>query len=110
MFVEHRTYTFKPGAIGPWLKKYESEGLPLQRKHLGRPLGVFTTEFGNLNQVILLWSFESLDDRDRRRAAMSADPAWQKYISEIWAMNVIEIQESKILRPTPLSTLEEHKS
>lgn len=103
MYVEHRTYTFKPGMVGPWLKKYEAEGLPLQKQYLGKPLGFFTTEFGNLHQVVLLWGYDSLDDRDRRRAAMSADPAWQKYIGEIWAMNAIEAQENKILRPTAFS-------
>jgi hypothetical protein len=86
-----------------WLKKYEADGLRLQKKHLGRPLGFFTTEIGNLHQVMLLWIFDSLDDRDRRRMAMSADPEWQKYMEEIWSMNAIEAQESKILRPTPFS-------
>ena len=103
MFVEHRTYTFRPGTLPAWLRKYEAEGLPLQKKHLGRPLGFYTTEIGNLHQVVLLWAFDSLDDRDRRRAAMGADPAWQRYIGEIWAMNAIEAQESKILRPTAFS-------
>ncbi len=36
VFVEHRTYTFKPGTLAPWLKKYEAEGLPLQ-KQASRP-------------------------------------------------------------------------
>ena len=103
LFVEHRTYTFRPGTMARWLKKYEADGLPLQKKHLGRPLGFFTTEIGNLHQVVLLWIFDSLDDRDRRRTAMSADPEWQKYMEEIWAMNAIEAQESKILRPTSFS-------
>jgi hypothetical protein len=100
MFVEHRTYTLKPGTVVAWLKKYEAEGLPLQKKHLGRPLGFFTTEFGNVHQVILMWGFESLDDRDRRRAAMNADPEWQKYISEIWSLGALEAQENRILKPT----------
>jgi hypothetical protein len=103
LFVEHRTYTLKPGMVARWLKKYESDGLPLQRKHLGRPLGFFTTEFGNLHQVILMWGFDGLDDRDRRRAAMNADPAWQKYMAEIWEMGAIEAQESRILKPTSFS-------
>ena len=27
MIVEHRTYTFRPGTVDGWLKKYEAEGL-----------------------------------------------------------------------------------
>jgi hypothetical protein len=103
LFVEQRTYTFRPGTLARWLKKYETDGLPLQKKHLGRPLGFFTTEFGNLHQVVLMWAFDSLDDRDRRRAAMNADPAWQKYMGEIWEMAAIEAQENRILRPTSFS-------
>jgi len=103
LFVEHRTYRFRPGTMQAWLKKYESSGLPLQKKYLGRPVGFFTTEIGNLHEVVLLWAFDSLDERDRRRSAMGADPAWQTYMSEIWAMNAIESQESKILRPTSFS-------
>jgi hypothetical protein len=103
LFVEQRIYTFKPGTLARWLKKYETDGLPLQKKHLGRPLGFFTTEFGNLHQVVLLWGFDSLDDRDRRRTAMGADPAWQKYMSDIWEMGAIEAQENRILKPTAFS-------
>jgi hypothetical protein len=50
-----------------------------------------------------LWGWDSLDDRDRRRAAMNADPDWQAYIQAIWAMGAIEMQEVKILRPTASS-------
>ncbi|MCB1488684.1 MAG: NIPSNAP family protein [Bauldia sp.] len=103
MFVEHRTYTFRPGTLAPWLRKYEGEGLDIQKRHLGTFLGLFTTEFGNTHQVVILWGWESLDDRDRRRAAMNADPDWQAYIGAIWEMNAIETQEVKILRPTASS-------
>ena len=34
---------------------------------------------------------------------MNADPEWQTYIQEIWAMDAIEAQEIKILRPTASS-------
>jgi hypothetical protein len=103
VFIEHRTYTFRPGTLQPWLKKYESEGLPIQMRHLGRLIGVFTTEFGNAHQTVILWAWDSLDDRDMRREAMNADPEWQAYIQSIWAMNAIETQEVKILRPTASS-------
>ncbi len=103
MFIEHRTYTFRPGTLAPWLRKYESEGLPIQKRHLGKFLGLFTTEFGNVHQAVILWGWESLDDRDRRRAAMNGDPEWQTYIQAIWAMGAIETQEVRILRPTASS-------
>ena len=103
MLIEHRTYTFRPGTLPAWLRKYEDEGLAIQKRHLGRFLGLFTTEFGNVHQTVILWGWDSLDDRDRRRAAMNADPEWQAYIQAIWQMNAIETQEVKILRPTASS-------
>ena len=86
-----------------WLKKYETEGLRIQRRHLGRFLGMFTTEIGNLHQIVFLWGYDSLADRETRRAAMADDPQWQKYMEELWAMDAIQAQEIKILRPTPFS-------
>jgi NIPSNAP len=103
LIVEQRTYTFRPGTLQRWLKKYESDGLPIQKRHLGRFLGLFTAETGNAHQTVALWAYDSLDDRDRRRAAMNADPAWQAYIDEIWAMEAIEAQEVRFLRPTAFS-------
>lgn len=97
MIVDHRTYTFRPGAVHPWLKKYQEEGLPIQRRHLGRLLGLYTTEVGNLHQVVLLWAYDSLADREARRSRMAADPQWQKYIGEIWQMGGLQAQENKIL-------------
>ena len=31
MIVEHRTYTFRPGTVDGWLKKYETESGAVQR-------------------------------------------------------------------------------
>ena len=39
MIVEHRTYTFRPGTVDGWLKKYETEGLPIQTRRLGASSG-----------------------------------------------------------------------
>lgn len=106
MIIDHRTYTFRPGAVKQWLKKYEEEGLPLQKKHLGEFLGLFTTEAGNLHQVVFMWGYEDLGDRERRRAAMEADPDWQAFIAGIWSLDIIETQEIKFLRPVPFSPIQ----
>lgn len=46
MIVEHRTYTFKPGTVDGWLKKYETEGLPIQKRHLNTFLGLMSVKSG----------------------------------------------------------------
>ena len=55
-------------------------GLPVQLRHLGNLLGFLQTEIGTLNQVIHLWGFDDLDDRQRRRAEMAKDPAWHEFM------------------------------
>jgi hypothetical protein len=103
MIVEHRTYTFRPGAVDSWMKKYEAEGLPVQKKHLNRFLGLYVSEIGHLHTTVLMWGYDSLADREARRAAMYADPEWQKFIGEIWALNAIQSQDVMIMNPAPFS-------
>jgi len=31
VIVDHRTYTFRPGTMGKWLKRYEDEGLDISQ-------------------------------------------------------------------------------
>jgi hypothetical protein len=103
MIVEHRTYTFRPGTVDSWMKKYEAEGLPVQKKHLNRFLGLYVSEIGHLHTTVLMWGYDSLADREARRAAMYADPEWQKFIGEIWALNAIQSQDVMIMNPAPFS-------
>ena len=101
MIVEMRTYTLKPGQVGNYLKLYEAEGLETQTRILGRLLGYYASETGDVNQVIHLWAYDDLADRQRRRAALFADPVWLAYIPKI--VELIVTQESKILNPARFS-------
>ena len=105
MIIDHRTYTFRPGTVQKWLDKYESDGLPIQRKYLGEFVGMFTTEVGNLHQVVFMWAYETLGDRERRRAQMEADPDWETFIQQIWELDAIVEQNIKMLRPVSYSPL-----
>lgn len=97
MFLDHRTYTVKPGKLKAFVDHYEKLGLPLQREHLGEPFGYFTTEVGNVNQVVHMWLYKDLNDRAQRRAAMMADPRWPAYAGPI--SEFLDSMENKILRP-----------
>jgi hypothetical protein len=103
VILEHRTYTFKPGTLDKWMQKYDAEGLAIQRRHLNTFVGAYTTEIGHLHQIVLMWAYDSLADREARRARMAADPDWKKYIAEIWAMEAIQTQEVKIMNPAPFN-------
>ena len=105
MIVDLRTYTMVPGRLAAFLELYEKEGLPTQIKHLGKPIGYFVTEVGTLNQVVSLWGFASHADREKRRAAMEADPDWIAYRKKSAATGNVQHQENKLLKSTSFSPL-----
>jgi hypothetical protein len=105
MIVDLRTYTMVPGRLNAWLKLYEAEGLPVQTRHLGKPIGIFTTDVGTLNQVVLLWGFESQADRERRRAALEEDPDWASYRKKSAEAGNVQHQQNQILKSAPFSPM-----
>ncbi|MCJ0764886.1 NIPSNAP family protein [Variovorax terrae] len=98
MLVEMRTYTAHPGKWREYLKLYEAEGLAIQKRILGRMVGYYTTEFGELNQIVHLWAYQDLNERAQRRAALLHEPQWQSYVARM--LPLLQRQESKILTPT----------
>ena len=104
MIVEERDYRLRPGKLRLFVATYEEVGLPLQREFLGRLLGYFTSEIGELNHVVSLWGFEGLDDRMLRRARMLADSRWQTYLDRV--TDLIDVQSTRILVPSAFSPLQ----
>ena len=103
MIFEERTYRLKSGSLAEYLRLVEQEGIALQKKHLGQLVGYFFSEIGPLNQIVHIWAFADLADRDRRRAALWADADWQAFIPKIQVL--IETMENKILKGAPFSPL-----
>ncbi len=98
MIVDLRTYTLKIGSVPAFLSLYAQDGLPLQRHHLGEPLGYYTTEVGNLAEVVHLWQYADMADRERRRAALELDPRWLAYRSRSTELGVLLDQRNSILK------------
>jgi hypothetical protein len=105
MIIDLRTYTMVPGRLNAWLKLYESEGLPIQIRHLEKLIGVFTTDVGILNQVVLMWGYASQADREQRRGAMEADPSWIAYRKKSAEAGNVQHRENKIIKSTAFSLL-----
>ena len=101
MLIDLRIYTFHPGKLAPFLKLSQEEILPLQTKYCGSCIFYGTSETGVLNQLIQAWAYEDAADRDRRRAALWADPEWQR-LGEL-ALPWIQHQENRLIRPTAFS-------
>ena len=91
MIYEVRTYTLKPGSVAQFEENF-AKALPAREKY--SKLGAFWhTDIGPLNQVIHVWPYESVDERNRIRAEAAQDPEWppanppEMYVnmeSEIW--------------------------
>ena len=104
MIVEERRYVLQmPYGPQDYLMLYETEGLEIQRAALGRLLGYFHTEVGHLNTMIHLWGYDSYEDRMRRRTALAANPAWQRYLDRIRPM--IASMSNQLLVPASFSPL-----
>ncbi len=97
MLVEERTYFTHPGKWREYLALYEAEGLEIQRRILGRMVGYYYTEIGELNQIVHLWAYEDMNEREAKRAALMADAGWLAYVAKM--LPLLQRQESKILTP-----------
>jgi hypothetical protein len=103
MIIEMRTYTLKAGSTAAYLKLYEDKALEVHRRTLGNLIGYFSTEVGNINQVIHLWGYDSFEDRQRRRAELAKDEAWQEFLQ--FAFPYFVSQETKLLNGTSFSPI-----
>jgi hypothetical protein len=104
MLVEERCYVLQmPYGPQDYLKLYEAEGLDIQRAALGNLLGYFHTEVGELNTMVHLWGYPSYEERTRRRAALAADAAWQRYLDRVRPM--IASMTNRLLVPAAFSPI-----
>jgi hypothetical protein len=100
MIVDLRIYTTLPNKLPEFVALYEAKAWPLQLKYLEKCLGWYTTVEGALNTVVHMWGYADQGDRERRRTAMAADPAWGKYLAEAGARGLLVKMENRIVKPT----------
>ncbi|HET6519108.1 MAG TPA: NIPSNAP family protein [Geminicoccaceae bacterium] len=105
MIVDLRTYTVRPGTMKLQLELYEKHGLEAQKRHLGEPLFYGVTETGPINTYVHIWVYEGATDRERKRAAMQADPGWQAYLKLSAEAGYLIRQENQIMTPVPFAPI-----
>jgi hypothetical protein len=91
-----RTYDLKAGRLDDFLSFYEKNGLAIQRRVLGGLLCYLVSDIGPLNQVVHLWRYASLSDRERRRRKLLAEPGWASYLEQVPCY--VERMRTQILR------------
>jgi hypothetical protein len=104
VIVELREYLLHHGSVPEYFRLVEEEGLAIQRPILGNLVGYYHTEVGVQNQIVHLWAYADHGDRERRRAALQADPRWQAYVAKIRPL--ILSQQTRIMRPAPFMNVE----
>ncbi|MBL6457853.1 NIPSNAP family protein [Belnapia sp. T6] len=105
MWVDHRTYDFVPGKAQAWIDLYRDLGKPVQDRLLGQLLWFAVTECGPINQAVFAWAYSSLGDRDKRRAAMAADPGWAEFQKATAPLGALKQQTTMVLKPTSNSPM-----
>jgi hypothetical protein len=104
MIVEERDYHVTTGKLPELVKLYETEGIELQKSHLGNLIAVFTTDIGALSTYTSLWGYDTFAEREVRRARLQADDRWQAFLAKIQPL--IHTQHNRILVPTSFSPLQ----
>jgi hypothetical protein len=92
-------YTLQVGKAPEYLKIYEAEGMAVQLKHIPHLVGYYMNEVGAQNLIVHMWAYDDLNQRDRCRAALFADPAWQAYLPKVRALMIS--QETRIMKCAP---------
>src|SRR5690606_11443492 len=77
---ELRWYRCRPGTAKTWLKHF-TEALPVREKY-SKIVGLWSTEAGQPNEVMHLWSYPDLNTRTTARNAVAKDPGWQEFLAK----------------------------
>ena len=99
MVVDFRAYTLKVGAVQAFLEVFQKEGLEPQQRVLGNFMGLYRTEIGDVNQIVMMFGYADAGERERRRAALYKDPAFAAYLKK--ARELIVKQEVRLLVAAP---------
>ncbi len=103
MIVEERTYHVFTGKLAEAVRLYAEEGTELQQRVLGNLIGAFTVDIGDLSSIVQLWGYESLGEREQRRARLQADETWKDFLKRLTPL--IHTQRNRILVPTAFSPI-----
>ncbi len=99
MVIDFRQYTLKVGTVQAFLDMFEKEGLEPQKRILGNFIGLYRTEIGDVNQIIMMFGYADAGERERRRALLYKDPDFAAYLTK--ARDLIVKQEVRLLVAAP---------
>jgi hypothetical protein len=101
--VDLRVYTIRLRKMAEFIDVFDRLAMPVQLKYLGRPLGMFTSAVGPLNQIVHFWGFPDMGEFERRHAMRDKDPDWPAYLQA--SEDLIVAQENRLIRRIDLPSL-----
>lgn len=108
MIVDVRSYLAQPGLLPKYFADYAAEAFATQTKHLGQPLGYYMVDTGAVNTTIHMWGYKDIAERQAKRDAMQADPAWKAWLAK--NAGTFIHQENRIMKPAPFWPVAGHPS
>ncbi len=103
MIYELRSYQLVMGGLPEYLEIAKTMILPALADHGLKPVGFWYTEIGTLNEVVHLWAYADLNERQRNWGAWAKDPRRAEVAVRL--RQVIVSQSNKILSPAEFSPL-----
>jgi hypothetical protein len=98
MIYELRTYTVRVGTLPEVIKLSGTLSREIRKDDYGKLVGYWATEIGPLNQVIQLWGYADLNERQRLRAELGKNQRWMtEYVPLNRALMVR--QDNRFLSP-----------
>jgi len=73
----------------------------VQTRHLGQPVFYGLTETGDVNTYLHIWAYQDAADREKRRAAMQADPDWHAFLAKTGEAGYLIAQNNTLMVNAP---------
>jgi NIPSNAP len=103
MIIDLRVYTYLPSKFQKFLQGYREGGYALTSRHLGKTLGIFTSESGVQNRTFQFFMYEDSKHRKQCRVGMLRDPEWTTFIK--MDSDALLQQQNTVLVPLPFVEL-----
>ena len=103
MIYELRTYQLVVGGVPDYLEVAKTKILPCVAEHGLKPVGFWYTEAGDLNQVVHLWAYNDLNERQEKWGKWAKDSRRAEVIAKL--RTIVVHQSNKFLTPTDFSAM-----
>lgn len=103
MIYELRTYQLVVGGLPEYLEVARTKILPGVAEHGLKPVGFWYTEAGQLNEVVHLWAYNDLNERQEKWGKWARDPRRTEVLAKL--RTIVISQSNKFLSPTDFSPL-----